>query len=81
MKKQRAIKNVSASVRQRLYNRARERGEDFNLVVPRYAVERLLYRLSQSQYANEFVLKGAVVLCVDRITAPDDARSGFASVR
>ncbi|MGH7599040.1 MAG: nucleotidyl transferase AbiEii/AbiGii toxin family protein [bacterium] len=59
MKKQRAIKNVSASVRQRLYNRAHELGESFNLVIPRYAVERLLYRLSQSPYAKEFVLKGA----------------------
>lgn len=59
MKSHRAIKNVPASVRQRLYNRAKERGDDFNLIIPRYAVERLLYRLNKSQYANEFVLKGA----------------------
>jgi len=59
MKTKRAITNIAASVRQRLYNRARERGENFNLVIPRYAVERLLYRLSQSHYADEFVLKGA----------------------
>jgi len=64
MKPQRAIKNVSASVRQRLYNRAKERGDDFNLIIPRYAVERLLYRLSKSQYANEFVLKGAQLFYV-----------------
>ncbi len=64
MKKQRAIKNVPASVRQRLYNRASERGESFNLVVPRYAVERWLYRLSQSPHAREFVLKGAQLFYV-----------------
>jgi len=64
MKQQRGLKNIAASVRQRLYHRARARGENFNLVVPRYAVERLLYRLSQSQYANEFVLKGAQLFYV-----------------
>ncbi len=64
MKKQRAIKNIPASVRQRLYNRAKERGESFNLVIPRYAVERLLYRLSRSPYAREFVLKGAQLFYV-----------------
>jgi predicted nucleotidyltransferase component of viral defense system len=64
MKQKRVIKNIAASVRQRLYNRASERGENFNLVVPRYAVERLLYRLSQSQYAKEFVLKGAQLFYV-----------------
>ncbi len=64
MKPQRAIKNVPASVRQRLYNRAKKRGDDFNLIIPRYAVERLLYRLSQSPYAKEFVLKGAQLFYV-----------------
>ncbi len=58
------ITNVPASVRQRLYNRARSQGEDFNLIVSRYAVERLLYRLSKSQYAEEFVLKGAQLFYV-----------------
>lgn len=40
--------NTSASVRQRLLNRARERGEDFQYVLGAYAVERVLYRLSRS---------------------------------
>ena len=54
-------RNVPASVRQRLLNRARDRGEDFNFLLTRYANERLLYRLSESRYRNQFVLKGAVL--------------------
>lgn len=56
--------NIAASVRQRLLNRSRERREDFQLVLTRYASERLLYRLSQSRYADEFVLKGAFVFLI-----------------
>jgi len=59
VKRPRVIKNVAASVRQRLYNRAREQGEDFDLTLSRYAVERFLYRLSRSPCADGFVLKGA----------------------
>lgn len=43
--------NVAASVRARLLNRARETGQDFNLILTRYALERLLYRLSISPQA------------------------------
>ena len=50
-----------ASVRQRLLNLSRDRGEDFQLVLMRYAIERLLYRLAQSPYAGDFVLKGAML--------------------
>src|SRR5581483_2043576 len=53
--------NISASVRQRLLNLARQRNEEFQLVLIRYGVERLLYRLSVSPYANQFVLKGAML--------------------
>ena len=56
--------NIAASVRQRLLNLSRERGEDFNLILTRYAVERLLYRLGISQYANQFVLKGAMLFMI-----------------
>lgn len=41
-------KNLAASVQARLLNVARQRGEDFQLVLTRYALERLLYRLSRS---------------------------------
>ena len=38
------VSNISASVLQRLYNRGRERGDDYNVLLSRFAVERLLYR-------------------------------------
>ena len=55
---------VARSVRQRLLNRSRDTGEDYNLLLTRYAVERLLYRLSQSEHADAFVLKGAMLFTV-----------------
>lgn len=54
-------RNMAASVKQRLLNLADERGEDFNFLLVRYAAERLLYRLSQSEYSGDFVLKGAML--------------------
>ena len=53
--------NVAASVRQRLYNLAKEKDEDFNFVLGRFVAERLLYRLSISECADDFVLKGALL--------------------
>lgn len=54
-------KNMGESVRQRLLNRARETGDNFNLLLTRYTLERLLYRLSQSPHRDGFVLKGAAL--------------------
>jgi hypothetical protein len=54
-------RNISASVRARLTNRAKARNENVQLVLLRYAIERLLYRLSRSEYADRFVLKGAML--------------------
>ena len=54
-------RNIPASVRQRLLNRARDGREDFNFVLTRYANERLLYRLGVSGFRDQFVLKGAVL--------------------
>jgi predicted nucleotidyltransferase component of viral defense system len=54
-------KDVGASVRARLLRLARERGEDFQLLLTRYANERLLYRLAQSSYGARFALKGAAL--------------------
>lgn len=51
----------AASVRQRLLNIAKERGEEFNFVLLRYGLERLLFRLGQSRHAGTFVLKGAML--------------------
>jgi predicted nucleotidyltransferase component of viral defense system len=56
--------NIYASVRQRLLNLSRERNEDFNLILTRYAVERFLYRLSQSEHLDQFVLKGAMLTAI-----------------
>ena len=61
---QKTLTNVAASISQKLLNRSRENKEDFQLVLTRYALERLLYRLSQSKYANEFILKGALLFLV-----------------
>lgn len=56
--------NRIASIRQRLLDRARARGEEFQFVLDRFAVERLLYRLSQSDFRDEFVLKGAMLFAL-----------------
>lgn len=53
--------NTAASVKQRLLNRARAQKEDFNLLLTKYALERVLYRISQSPHRDLFVLKGALL--------------------
>jgi len=47
--------NRAASVRARLLSRARAERMDFNLMLTRYALERLLYRLSVSAWADQFL--------------------------
>lgn len=54
-------RNVAASVRARLLNVAKAQGADFNQVLVRFALERLLYRLSRSEHADRFLLKGALL--------------------
>lgn len=56
--------NVPASIKARLLNRARADQQDFNLYLIRYATERLLYRLSVSPHAGDFILKGAMLFVV-----------------
>lgn len=56
------LQNVGASVRARLLNLSKERNEPFELLLTQYALERLLYRLSTSDYKDKFVLKGALLL-------------------
>lgn len=53
------LTNVSQSVRDRLMDTAREMDENFQAVLVRYATERLMYRISRSEYQDRFVLKGA----------------------
>ena len=52
------------SVQARLLGHAKKIGVDPNLILARYASERLLYRLSRSRHAERFVLKGALLLLV-----------------
>ncbi len=54
--------NTAASVHQRLLNLSRHEGRRFNEVLQRYALERWLYRLSVSEHADHFVLKGGLLL-------------------
>lgn len=56
--------NLVASVRRRLLNLSRATGEEFNFLLVCYAIERLLHRLAQSRYADQFVLKGALLFLV-----------------
>lgn len=53
--------DLAASIRARLLNIAKAERVDFNQVLVRYALERLLFRISQSHYANQFLLKGALL--------------------
>jgi hypothetical protein len=54
-------KDLAASVRARLLNVAKAQDADFNQVLVRFALERILYRLSQSAHADHFLLKGALL--------------------
>ena len=56
--------NIAASILARLLAGAKTRGEDFNLVLQRYAAERFLYRLGESQHREKFVLKGAMLFAL-----------------
>jgi len=55
------MNHVAASVRARLLNLAKAQGVDFNQVLVRFTLERILYRLSQSEHADHFLLKGALL--------------------
>jgi hypothetical protein len=55
------VKVMAVSVRDQLLNLARERGEDFQLILTQYGLERPLYRLGKSDYRDLFILKGAML--------------------
>lgn len=55
------MSDIAASVRARLLNAAKAQGVDFNQVLVRFALERILYRLSRSEHADRFLLKGALL--------------------
>jgi len=62
----REVNNIGASVRARLLARARAENLDFQILLTRYALERLLYRLSVSDKRDDFILKGAMLFAVWR---------------
>ncbi|MGV0998961.1 MAG: nucleotidyl transferase AbiEii/AbiGii toxin family protein [Fluviibacter sp.] len=53
--------NRAASIRARLLAKAKAENQDFSLVLTRYGLERLLYRLSVSSNKDNFLLKGALL--------------------
>lgn len=53
--------NLAASIRARLKQQADATQQDFNLTLTRYGLERLLYRLSISAHASNYLLKGALL--------------------
>lgn len=56
--------NRAASVRARLLNIAKAQDVDFNQVLVRFALERILYRMTQSRHADQFLLKGALLFTI-----------------
>ncbi|MGG3006664.1 nucleotidyl transferase AbiEii/AbiGii toxin family protein [Geobacillus stearothermophilus] len=56
------VKNIPASVGERLKNLAKQSGKTFDFILLLYFQERLLYRLSISHYRDKFVLKGGLFL-------------------
>jgi len=57
-------KDQATSIRHRLRNLAAERREESGFVLTRYAAQRLLYRLSKSEYREQFLLKGATLFAI-----------------
>jgi hypothetical protein len=57
-------RNISASVLARLLNLAKQRNDDYNLLLNRFALERLLTRVSVSAYSDRFLLKGALLFAL-----------------
>lgn len=55
-------KNIAASVKQRLLNMARAQGRGFDILLVRFALERLLFRLSQSAHRDNYILKGGMLV-------------------
>jgi predicted nucleotidyltransferase component of viral defense system len=58
------VKNMAASVRGRLSNAARKENKPFDSLLLLYMIERLLYRVSLSQYVGNFVLKGGLLMYI-----------------
>ena len=56
--------NLSASILSRLLTLAKQRGDDYSLILNRFGMERLLARVSVSPHADRFLLKGALLFAL-----------------
>jgi Nucleotidyl transferase AbiEii toxin, Type IV TA system len=65
----RSLKDPGASIRQRLLNHAKAYGDDYQRILTRYAIERLLFRLNQTEARDSYILKGAMLF----VTWPEHA--------
>ena len=54
-------KNPAVSIRARLLALAQSKGQDYQRILGRYAIERFLYRLGNSTYRDRFAIKGATL--------------------
>jgi hypothetical protein len=72
-------RNLAASIRARLKQRADTKKQDFNLILTHYGLERLLYRLSISPLAGNYLLKGALLFSL--WFGPADIDSAVAAFR
>lgn len=68
MKEKKEIKNIAASVKERLRNISVQNGKEFQSVISQYVQERFLYRLSESLYSNNLILKGALLFIAHNIS-------------
>jgi predicted nucleotidyltransferase component of viral defense system len=66
--KNKEIKNIGASMRDRLLNLSKETGRDYNALLRQFFQERFLYRLSISHYRTVLILKGALLLVSHKIS-------------
>jgi len=65
-------RDIGASVRQRLLNLSRAENRPFQELLQYFAMERFLYRLAESPYADRFILKGALLLTAWRTAFATD---------
>ena len=66
------IKNIAASVHDRLLQKSKSDKRPFNELLQYFAMDRFLYRWSRSRYSQFFIQKGALLL---RLWGGDEARA------
>ena len=74
--------NLAASILARLLTLAKQRGDDYSLLLNRFGMERLLARLSSSPHADRFLLKGALLFARSEgiVPAPESSHAVRAAI-